>query len=59
MVVENKNTYAGITSPRITLKINAITDQVPGAFHDPIDLMNWIAQNPYVESVELIPTEDQ
>lgn len=37
-----------------TLKVQFILDLVPGAFHQPEDLMTWIAQNPYVASVELI-----
>jgi hypothetical protein len=38
---------------RHTLEVTFITDMVPGAFHDPEDLMNWIAQNPYVDTVTL------
>ena len=38
-------------SPRKTLTVTFITDMVAGAFYDPIDLMNWIAQNRYVDTV--------
>lgn len=39
---------------RQTLIVTFITDTVPGAYHDPKDLMNWIAQNPYVDTVTLV-----
>jgi len=51
--VINENTYATPIRPRIMLTVEAITDMVPGAFHDITDLMNWICQNPYVVSVEM------
>jgi len=40
-------------NPRKTLTVTFITDVVPGAFHHPIDLMKWIATNPYVDTVTL------
>jgi hypothetical protein len=39
---------------RRELSVTFITDLVPGAYHQPIDLMNWMLQNPYVEAVELV-----
>ena len=39
--------------PRHEMKVTFILDMVPGAFHQPEDLMNWILQNPYVESAEI------
>jgi hypothetical protein len=36
---------------RFTMSVEFITDIVPGAFHQPEDLANWIASNPYVTSV--------
>ena len=36
---------------RHTLEVTFITDSVPGAFHTPEDLMRWICQNPYVDTV--------
>lgn len=38
---------------RLTLEVSFILDMVPGAFHNPEDLMKWIAQNPYVDTVTL------
>jgi hypothetical protein len=50
--ITNQNSYAQSTSrPRKTLTVTFITDQVAGAYHDPVDLMKWIAQNPYVATV--------
>ena len=43
--------------PRQTLTVTFITDYVPGAFHDPKDLMSWIASNSYVDTVTLEPEE--
>lgn len=36
---------------RHTLEVEFILDMVPGAFHQPEDLINWIMQNPYVTGV--------
>lgn len=36
---------------RHTLQVEFILDMVPGAFHQPEDLINWIIQNPYVTGV--------
>ena len=52
MKVSNPNTYAAPIDKRHELTVTFILDQVPGAWHDPQDLINWILQNPYVESVE-------
>ena len=41
------------TRKRHTLEVTFITDSVPGAFHNPEDLMHWICQNPYVDTVTL------
>jgi hypothetical protein len=55
MKIENKAAYAATPFRKgFTLKVNAILDGVPGAFNQPEDLMNWICQNPYVQSVELV-----
>lgn len=40
--------------PRFKLEVTFILDSVPGAFHHPEDLMRWIAQNPYVDTVSLV-----
>jgi len=44
-------------SKRHTMKVEFILDQVPGAFHQPEDLINWIMQNPYVTGVTFDPKE--
>lgn len=36
------------------ITVHGILDMVPGAFHQPQDLANWILQNPYVRGVEII-----
>ena len=57
--------YASNMGPRLVGKVNDnharhrlevtfILDMFPGAFHQPEDLMAWIAQNPYVDTVKLI-----
>ena len=61
--VINKEGYAFFNGeptkrPRHELKVTFILDMVAGAFHQPEDLMNWIAQNPYVESVALVEKEN-
>jgi hypothetical protein len=38
---------------RHCLIVSFVTDRVSGAYHQPIDLMNWIAANPYVDQVVL------
>lgn len=42
---------------RHTMEVEFILDQVPGAFHQPEDLINWIMQNPYVTGVTFEPKE--
>ncbi len=39
--------------PRHKLEVSFILDMVPGAWHQPEDLMEWIARNPYVDTVTL------
>ena len=39
---------------RHKLEVTFILDMVPGAFHQPQDLMRWIATNPYVDTVTLM-----
>ena len=38
---------------RHTLEVTFITDMVRGAWHDPVDLMKWIASHSYVDTVSL------
>ncbi len=40
--------------PRHELKVTFILDMCQGAFHQPEDLMKWIAQNPYVDTVSYV-----
>jgi hypothetical protein len=37
-----------------TLVVKARLDMVPGAYHQPADLINWIFNNRYVRSVTLV-----
>lgn len=43
--------------PRHEIKVEFILDMVPGAFHQPEDLVNWIMGNPYVTGVTFTPTK--
>lgn len=38
----------------IELKVTVMLDGVPGAWHEPEDIMNWIAKHSYVQQVELV-----
>lgn len=51
--VTNANTYASPIHKAGVMKVEFILDMVPGGFHQPEDLANWIAQNPYVVSVSI------
>lgn len=55
--VMNEKCYVpyGKPSPykQITLEVTAILDMVPGAWHQPEDLMKWIADHSYVQYVQL------
>jgi hypothetical protein len=37
--------------PRHKLEVTFILDMVPGTFHTHEDLMRWIGENPYVDTV--------
>lgn len=60
-VVVNEKSYAAVGNytpqRQVTYVVEAITDMVPGAFHDPEDLMRWIATNPYVRLVKMETSE--
>ncbi len=43
---------------RHELKVTFILDRVMGTYHQPEDLMNWIAQNSYVDTVSLVEKEE-
>ena len=54
MKVINQNAYKPSPANRvIELRVAVMLDAVPGAWHEPQDVMNWIAQHSYVQSVEL------
>lgn len=39
---------------RVELKVTVILDNVPGAFHQIEDHVNWMWQLPYVQQVEIL-----
>lgn len=54
MKVVNEKAYKPAAWNRvIELKVSVMLDAIPGAWHQPEDIMNWIAQHSYVQSVEL------
>jgi hypothetical protein len=61
--VINPNAYKPIPilgdSQVFELKVTAIIDAMPGAWHNPQDLMEWIANHSYVQHVELIEKADE
>ncbi len=54
MRIENLNAYATPNRKVHKLTVEFILDLVPGAWYQPEDLMNWIAQHSYVKAVTLI-----
>jgi hypothetical protein len=42
---------------RGTMQVEYILDIVPGAWHQPEDLANWMADHPYITKVTYIPKE--
>ena len=55
--VVNEKSYVKNHTVTRRLTVEFMCDPVPGAWHDPIDLMNHIAQHSYVKCVELIEGE--
>jgi hypothetical protein len=58
--IENKKGYAYFEGKpskiykRHTIVVTYIADQVPGAFHDRMDLPKWLVANmPYIEKIEI------
>lgn len=37
----------------VKLEVTVMLDAVPGAFHQPEDIMRWITENPYVQEVTM------
>lgn len=56
-IVNTKAYKPTAISTVIELKVKVLLDEVPGAWHDPEDIMNWMANNPYIQSVELVDTK--
>ena len=58
MKVVNERAYKpSAFSKVIEVRVKVMLDPVPGAWHEPKDIMEWIAQHSYVQSVEL--SEDE
>ena len=56
--VVNENAYKPTAWSRVVeLKVLVMLDAVPGAWHEPKDIMRWIAQHSYVQSVELLDAQ--
>jgi hypothetical protein len=53
ITVVNTNSYGHGTTihQRGTMQVEYITNKVPGAFHQPDDLANWMATHPYITKV--------
>lgn len=59
MKIINENAYKPTAVDKIiTLEVKVMLDLVPGAWHKPEDIMNWIAEHSYVQSVELKEDEN-
>ena len=56
-VLKNEQAYKpGQINKQIELKVIVMLDAVPGAWHQPEDIMNWVNQHSYVQSVEYVGT---
>lgn len=54
MKIVNKDAYKpNAYSKIVKLEVEVMLDAVPGAWHEPEDIMNWIASHSYVQSVTL------
>jgi hypothetical protein len=53
-VINEKAYKPNITSKLVELKVVVMLDSLPGAWHEPEDIMNWICQHSYVQSVEQV-----
>ena len=60
ITVVNTESHGRHSTPEIrtryTMEVEFILDMVPGAWHQPEDLMNWIATHSYVTKVTHDPT---
>ena len=57
MRIENPNTYAAPKDEVHKLTVEFVLDRFSGAWHQPEDLMKWIAQCSYVKAVTLVGPE--
>lgn len=61
ITVVNTESYGRHSTPEIrtryTMEVEFILDMVPGAWHQPEDLMNWIATHSYVTQVTHEPVK--
>ena len=57
ITVENTKSYGHNTTIhyRGTMQVEYILDLVPGAFHQPEDLVRWMSNHPYITKVTYTP----
>jgi hypothetical protein len=57
ITVENSKSYGHNTTihHRGTMQVEYILDIVPGAWHQPEDLVRWLTDHPYITSVTYTP----
>jgi hypothetical protein len=48
----------GVIHQQVELKVIVMLDACPGAWHHPQDIMRYIAEHNYVQSVELVGVVD-
>lgn len=56
-LVNSKAYKPGPVNKMIELKVIVMLDAVPGAWHEPEDVMRFINTHNYVQSVELVKTQ--
>jgi hypothetical protein len=63
ITVENTNSYGHNIDihlhPSGTMQVEYILDLVPGAWHQPEDLVNWMNDHPYITSVTYTPKPEE
>jgi hypothetical protein len=60
ITVENVHSYGhgNTIHTRGTMQVEYILDIVPGAFHQPEDLADWLTNHPYITKVTYTPKAD-
>ena len=53
-ITDERAYKSGPIHKQIKLEVIVMLDAVPGAWHEPIDIMRWIASHNYVQSVEFL-----